>query len=45
MRFEWDPSKAEANQAKHGVSFEDAAELLASEADYLEIYDVDHSVY
>ena len=28
---------------KHGVSFEEAAELLASDADYLEIYDERHS--
>ena len=45
MRFEWDPSKARVNQAKHGVSFEDAAELLASDTDYLEIYDLEHSVH
>lgn len=24
MRFEWDPGKARANRAKHGVTFEDA---------------------
>lgn len=24
VRFEWDPRKAGGNQAKHGVSFEDA---------------------
>ena len=28
---------------KHGVSFEEAAELLAGKADYLEIYDETHS--
>ena len=27
-RFEWDPAKAKANWRKHGVSFEDAAELF-----------------
>ena len=24
MRFVWDPAKAESNQRKHGVRFEDA---------------------
>lgn len=24
MQFEWDPDKAEANVAKHGVTFEEA---------------------
>lgn len=43
MRFEWDPAKDEANRAKHGVSFEEAAELFQSETDYLEIYDEEHS--
>ena len=43
MRFEWDPAKERANRGKHGVSFEDAAELLAGEVDYLEIYDAEHS--
>ena len=27
MRFEWDDAKAEANEAKHGVAFEEATEL------------------
>lgn len=27
MRFEWDPAKNEANQRKHKVSFEEAAEI------------------
>jgi uncharacterized DUF497 family protein len=44
MRFEWNPSKDKSNQAKHGVSFEDAAELLASDVNYLEIYDWEHSI-
>jgi uncharacterized DUF497 family protein len=25
LEFEWDPGKAEANQKKHGVSFEEAS--------------------
>lgn len=29
MRFEWDPEKARANLLKHGVAFEDAAEVFA----------------
>lgn len=32
MEFEWDTAKAEANLAKHGVSFEVAAELDWSNA-------------
>lgn len=28
-RFEWDPSKAEANARKHGVTFVEAAQVLA----------------
>ena len=28
VRFEWDPSKAAANQRKHGVAFEEAAECF-----------------
>lgn len=28
MRFEWDVSKAVANLAKHGVSFEEAATVF-----------------
>jgi hypothetical protein len=27
MEFEFDPAKSEANRKKHGLSFEDAAEL------------------
>jgi uncharacterized protein len=42
-RFEWDDAKNAANQAKHGVSFEEAQELFTSGADYLEIFDADHS--
>ena len=42
MEFEWDPAKAEANREKHGLSFEDAAEFLSGDTDYLEIYDDSH---
>jgi hypothetical protein len=31
-RFEWNDAKAEANLAKHGVAFEDAAVALADES-------------
>jgi uncharacterized DUF497 family protein len=44
MRFEWDPKKAARNAKLHGVSFEDARELFETQADVLEIYDVEHSV-
>ncbi len=43
MRIEWDPAKSSANEAKHGVRFEDAAERLASATGYLGIYDQNHS--
>ena len=29
LQFEWDPQKAEANEAKHGVSFEEAITVFA----------------
>ena len=44
MCFEWDPDKAQANLAKHGVSFEQASGLFTSGVDFLEIYDDAHSV-
>ena len=43
MRFEWDPSKDQANREKHGLSFDEAADLFARDNDYLEIYDEEHS--
>jgi uncharacterized DUF497 family protein len=43
MRFEWDPAKDKANQDKHGLSFDEAAELLKSGVDYVEIYEREHS--
>jgi uncharacterized DUF497 family protein len=42
-RFEWDPAKDAANRAKHGLSFEEASGLFRSGADYLDIYDEEHS--
>lgn len=44
MRVEWDHAKNLANKQKHGVSFDEAGELFRSGADYLEIFDYEHSV-
>ncbi len=43
MKFEWDPQKADSNQKKHGVSFQEAASVFG---DVLSITypDPDHSV-
>lgn len=38
----WDQAKNLANLQKHGVTFEEASELFAT-ADYLEIFDEEHS--
>ena len=40
--FEWDPRKAEANAAKHGVSFDDAATVFL-DAKALDGADLQHS--
>jgi len=42
LRFEWDPKKAAANLAKHGVSFEEARTVFADERAKI-IVDPDHS--
>ena len=44
MEFEWDPGKADLNEQKHGLSFEEATDLFRGLADCLEIYDEAHSV-
>ena len=44
MEFEWDPDKACLNEQRHGLSFEEARELFRGTADYLEIYDYEHSL-
>lgn len=31
VKFEWDPAKADANQKKHGVSFEEAQSFFYDE--------------
>ena len=43
MRFEWDPRKDEQNRRKHGLSFEQASKLFTGGADFLELFDPDHS--
>jgi len=40
--FEWDPRKAEANAAKHGVSFEDAVTVFL-DPEALDGPDLQHS--
>ena len=42
MKFAWDNRKAESNQRKHGVSFEEAQSVF-EDCDALRIYDPDHS--
>jgi uncharacterized DUF497 family protein len=39
MQFTWDETKNLANQAKHGVRFEQAHELFLSGDDYVEVFD------
>jgi uncharacterized protein len=40
--FEWDPAKATANRRRHGVSFEQAAELFADPM-ARSLFDAEHS--
>lgn len=42
MRFDWDDAKAERNQQKHGVTFEEAMEALADPHKVVR-FDADHS--
>jgi uncharacterized DUF497 family protein len=42
LRFEWDDAKAQANLAKHGVSFGEATEVFY-DPHGLEGYDAEHS--
>lgn len=42
IRFEWDKAKAELNQRKHGVSFEEAQTVFYDEY-AIEFFDPDHS--
>ena len=43
LEFEWDPDKAAANAAKHGVRFEEAATAFSDPLS-ITISDPDHSV-
>ena len=43
VRFVWDDAKDLANRLKHRVSFEEASELFSSGAEYLEVFDDEHS--
>lgn len=42
LEFEWDAKKAKGNEAKHGISFEEAATVFADVLS-LTIADPDHS--
>jgi uncharacterized DUF497 family protein len=42
IRFEWDQSKATANQRKHGVSFEEAQSVFYDEF-AVQFFDDEHS--
>lgn len=42
MQFEWDSTKNEINESKHGMSFEEAIEVFA-DPNAVEVYDEDHS--
>lgn len=43
LKFEWDDAKAESNEQKHGVSFEEAASVFGDPL-ALTFSDPDHSV-
>jgi uncharacterized DUF497 family protein len=43
LKLEWDDAKAQANLAKHGVSFEEAASVFGDQS-ALTFPDPDHSV-
>jgi uncharacterized protein len=42
MKFQWDESKAEKNQLKHRVTFEEAQTVFEDPL-YVDFYDPDHS--
>jgi uncharacterized DUF497 family protein len=42
MKFDWDEEKAEANLAKHGVTFAEAKTIFDDPL-YVDFYDPDHS--
>ena len=43
VRYQWDPDKETTNREKHGVGFDEVRELFDGDADYLEIFDEQHS--
>ena len=43
VKLAWDAAKNASNQRNHGVGFEEASELFRPGADYLEIFDEEHS--
>jgi uncharacterized DUF497 family protein len=43
MRLEWDSAKNDENLEKHGVSFEEASNLLLGAPDRMEVFDSAHS--
>ena len=43
MRVVWDEAKNRENRKKHGLSFQEARELLVSGVDHLELFDEQHS--
>ena len=43
MRVEWDVDKNRENLEKHGISFEEASNLLLGAADSMEVFDAAHS--
>ena len=43
MEFQWDAEKDVQNRRKHGVSFAEAAQLLGSDTERLEMFDRRHS--
>ena len=42
IKFEWNPSKAQSNLKKHGVSFEEAQSIFYDES-AIQFYDEDNS--
>ena len=43
MRVQWDVDKNRENLEKHGISFEEASDLLLGTADSMEVFDAAHS--
>ena len=43
VKVEWDENKNLQNQNKHGIGFEEVQGLFLSGAEYLEVFDWEHS--